>query len=196
MASIVNRETIETFIEACGGTNFKVVVRGVSVHGQVNAIIEKKTQYRNQEPYIVIWESQTTGLRSTITPDGVTRTFHEASNFAKGDDWVRTIAWLVESKRYHQVEMRPLESISSEQGYQKDNPAANLEPLIWRCEDDGTVTTHGGAREGAGRPSLGGKLISFDAPLDMIDALKAKAETSGKTRAELIRTAVEKMLAE
>lgn len=195
--SVVSREMIESFIEACGGTNFEVVVRGATVNGTVKATIQKNTRYFNDEPRVTIRPTQTAGLRDGLTPDAATRMFKQAANLAEGEDWVRAIALLVECNRYDQVELHPMEwiSIQGKWGEQK-NPAAGLEPLIWRCEDNGTVTTHGGAREGAGRPSLGGKPVLVDMPAEMIANLKQESEKRGVSRAELVREAVRKLLAE
>lgn len=54
----------------------------------------------------------------------------------------------------------------------------------------------GGVRDGAGRPSLGGKLVGVDMPDEMIAALNAKAKKRGVARAELVRDAVQKFLDE
>lgn len=194
MAEIVDRAAIESFLEECNNTNFEVIARGVTLSGAAQGVLKKSTRYLWDNTSRTEVVRQTTGLRDGITVDGATRVFKQAANLADGDDWYRAIQSLVECGYYQQIELRPLGFISLQGvwGEQK-NPCADLEPLIWRCED-GKVTTHGGARTGAGRPSLGGKLVPVDMPLDMIDALQSEARSRGISRAELVRAFIKKGL--
>jgi hypothetical protein len=195
--SVVNRETVEAFLEACGNTNFQVIARGVTTSGAAKGTLQKDTRYPYGESETKV-KDFTTGLRDGITTDGATRVFKQAKNLAEGDDWYRAIASLVECGYYQQVELCAMEYITVKDvwGEQKNPAFSTLERLIWRCEDDGKVTTHGGAREGAGRPSLGGKPVIVDMPTEMISDLNAKAKERGIARAELVREAVRKLLAE
>lgn len=192
--SVVDRESVETFIQDCGETNFEIIARGVNTSGAVQPTIQKRTKYFGDQPKTDIqrWYN---GLRTSIAPDGLTRVFSQAVNLAEGGDWYRAIVALVECGYYEQVELRPTASMSVQDRGEQDNPlAAILQPLIWRCENNGSVTTHGGARAGAGRPSLQGRLISIDMPEEMIAQLNANAKAQGISRAEVIRNIIAKEL--
>jgi hypothetical protein len=110
-------------------------------------------------------------------------------NAARGGDFVLACELLVDSY-FYQVEVRPLKSIyvAGVWGIQPNPLAETLEPLIWRNED-GEITGHGGAREGAGRPSTlsDSRLVSLDMERFMIAKLDALAKERGTSRAELIR---------
>lgn len=141
---VTDRQQIEAYLEKCGQTNFQVIARGISLNGTVKAILEKKTQFRFEgTPETVIREAQTTGLRHGLTVDGPTRVFGHASNLAQGGDWVRAISTLVECGYYLQVELCPLKWIIIPDGSSQTNPLADLAPLLWRIEDDGTLTRQG-----------------------------------------------------
>lgn len=185
----IDQATIEAFMEACGDTNFQIVATGQGDEGAVTPTLQKETFWLSGESKSKMgrWYN---GLRTGATVSGQTRVFLQAAALAENDDWLGAIVLFIECGYFAQVALRPLAYVQGPDGASRSNPlAASLEPLVWRCERG-----HGGARPGAGRPALGGKLVPVDMPVEMIDALATEAQQRGITRAELIRTLIQEGL--
>ncbi len=181
MSVDVTREAIEAFLQQIGDTNFEIIARGNSLSGPIESRIIKETK---------IFGTSIEPSRVRVDPSrhmdgtGAKRDFLQAANAIKAGDVVRACEILVNSY-CNEVELRPL------------GQASNLEPLIWRQNvENGVWTGHGGARIGAGRPSVLGesKLVSIDIPLSLLNDLDTQAKERAISRAELMRELLTKGL--
>jgi hypothetical protein len=172
-----DRAQVEAFFEAVGNTNFQVIARGSSYEGGARGEITKKRTYYNNCEKDEIYETRV----KISSGSGQDREFSMAMNAAKGNDFLRVLAILIDS-HFYQVEITPLTYIDRPalQG-STDNPyAKTVEPLVWTRDIETNIIHQ--------RPLLHGNPILIDLPDKMILDLDREAERKEIKRVQLIRS--------